>query len=374
MDKIEIFNKYFEKALQKQNKPIGGKKQDVIDMIKKNKGSIQNLDVFPDWIKEVFVTAHDIPNKQRIDMQAAAQKNITMAVSSTVNLPNSATVEDVSEIYKYAWNCDLKGITVYRDGSLDDQPVDFSSGSKSQEAHTEAETHDPSTQEASVTSASDSDKQPFGKDYTRPCERAAKTCEANTPDGKLYVTGGFDNGYLMETFISIGKQGRRENTFLNGLGRVISKALQRGVALEEITDTLRGTGGDSFFFKLNDDDEKSVQVNGILDALALILDEKFSGIHFQGIVSSLNEDEEIDLDKIESSTIDTGKDWTDIPSAEKIVSQIKEFQEKIKNDEGYVPESHNPYDRCPECHRFSLRRDAGCRGGICAVCGYSNCG
>jgi len=85
-----------------------------------NNGSIQNLD-YPKEVKEIFVTAHDCGWKKKIEMQAIAQKFITLAISSTCNLPNNATKQDVEEAYKLAWKNKLKGITVYRDGCKDFQ-------------------------------------------------------------------------------------------------------------------------------------------------------------------------------------------------------------------------------------------------------------
>ena len=67
-------------------------------------------------LPEYFVSAHDITPLERIAMQAAWQKYIDASISSTVNLPNSATVDEIYDIYIEAWKAGLKGITVYRDG------------------------------------------------------------------------------------------------------------------------------------------------------------------------------------------------------------------------------------------------------------------
>lgn len=63
-----------------------------------------------------FITSAEIPYRDRIDMQATWQKHIDASISSTVNLPNSATIDDVKDLYMYAWKQGLKGITVFRDG------------------------------------------------------------------------------------------------------------------------------------------------------------------------------------------------------------------------------------------------------------------
>jgi len=64
-------------------------------------------------------TAADLNWESRVKLQAAATANICHSISSTVNLPNSATVEDVAKIYETAWRSGCKGITVYRDGCRD---------------------------------------------------------------------------------------------------------------------------------------------------------------------------------------------------------------------------------------------------------------
>ncbi|MFW6002296.1 MAG: hypothetical protein ACOCQD_03065, partial [archaeon] len=344
----------FEKALNSVLRcgKYARNKDDVIREIKRNKGTLKNT-YFPEeyqWIKDVFVTAHDIPNEQRLEVQAAAQKNITMAVSSTVNLPKSASIADVAKIYLMAWEKDLKGITVYRDGSLDDQPINFGTEAESQQAHTEAEKPISDKSESNITS----DTAIFGKGYKRPMERNGKVVEVNTPAGKLYVRGSFDDGKLMEVFLDVGQQGSRENVLFNGLGRVISRSLQRGVDLSDITDTLRGSGGDHFWIKLNPDEERSYPVEGILDAVATILDEKFSGEHIEGHISTITNDSD-DVEYMRSSSM---------------FGDVKDIFIPLHDPNAKVVAG---YARCPECQRYSLRMDAGCRGGICTVCGYSNC-
>ena len=67
-------------------------------------------------LSDIFVTAMTLDPQERIKMQRAWQKNIDASISSTINLPYEATVEDVYDIYMSAWKNDLKGITIYRDG------------------------------------------------------------------------------------------------------------------------------------------------------------------------------------------------------------------------------------------------------------------
>jgi len=87
------------------------------------KGSIQDIDVFSNDEKRVFKTALDIKPEDRINISAAAQEIVDMAISGTVNLPEYATVEDIKRIFKLSWEKRLKGITVYRNFSKKDQPI-----------------------------------------------------------------------------------------------------------------------------------------------------------------------------------------------------------------------------------------------------------
>ena len=71
-----------------------------------------------DELPEYFVTSHDISYEDRIEFQGTIQTYVDNAISSTVNLPNSATVEDIEKVYQLAWMYGLKGVTIYRDGCM----------------------------------------------------------------------------------------------------------------------------------------------------------------------------------------------------------------------------------------------------------------
>ncbi len=94
---------------------------DVIEQQVAKTGSIQIIDGIPDDIKKVYKTAHEISPEWHVRMQAAFQEHVDNAVSKTVNLPSTATTQDVEKIFKLAHDLKLKGITVFRDGCLDAQ-------------------------------------------------------------------------------------------------------------------------------------------------------------------------------------------------------------------------------------------------------------
>lgn len=84
-------------------------------------GSIKHVEEIPEKWKRIFVTAMDLTPEDHVRMQAAFQKHTNNAVSKTVNFPNSATVEEVAEVYRLAYKLGCKGTTIYRDGSRDVQ-------------------------------------------------------------------------------------------------------------------------------------------------------------------------------------------------------------------------------------------------------------
>lgn len=86
-------------------------------------GSLQGVDEIPDSVKHLFVTSFDISPDNHVAMQAVFQKYTDNAVSKTINFPESASVEDVKKTYLSAYELGVKGITVYRNNSRQDQPM-----------------------------------------------------------------------------------------------------------------------------------------------------------------------------------------------------------------------------------------------------------
>ena len=119
-DALRELNPYFEVVARKR----GFYSRRLMEKIAKS-GSIQDFTEIPGDVRRVFVTAHDVSAKWHVRMQAAFQKYTDNAVSKTVNLPSDATVEDVRKVYDLAFNLGCKGITIYRNGSKENQVLSF---------------------------------------------------------------------------------------------------------------------------------------------------------------------------------------------------------------------------------------------------------
>jgi len=110
-------NPIFKRVLEER----GIYSEELLEKIAKNNGSCQGITEIPEDIREVFVTAYDINPKEHVDMVSVIQKHVDLAISKTVNLPEEATVEEIMNLYIYAWEKGLKGVTVYRDNCRENQ-------------------------------------------------------------------------------------------------------------------------------------------------------------------------------------------------------------------------------------------------------------
>lgn len=98
------------------------------------RGSCQEVSDVPEDVRGVFITSHDISPKWHLEHQAAFQRFTENAVSKTVNFPNSASREDVADVYMLAYHKGCKGVTIYRDGSRSVQVLNVGTGTKKTEA------------------------------------------------------------------------------------------------------------------------------------------------------------------------------------------------------------------------------------------------
>ena len=90
-------------------------------------GSLAHIEEIPEDIRKVFVCSHDISPTYHVKMQAAFQNHVDNAVSKTVNFTHEASHEDVAEVYRLAFKLGCKGVTIYRDGSRENQVLNIGS-------------------------------------------------------------------------------------------------------------------------------------------------------------------------------------------------------------------------------------------------------
>lgn len=261
-------------------------------------------------LPEFFITAQNLDYKNRVNMQSTWQKHIDASISSTVNLPHETTVEEVEDLYMYAWEKGLKGITVYRDGCkrsgvlttdntiTDDKPTQLSRGD--------------------IIQVDD--------------DVVGKKRKLTTGCGSLHCSAFFDpvTGELLETYLSKGSSGGCQN-YMVGLSRMISLSARAGCDIHDIIEQLNscGTCPSYAIRRATKGDTSKGSCCPIAIANALL-------DMYKEMQSEINEDEYYDSDESE------------------ITSQAPHAQMK-----------------CPSCGEDSLVFTNGCNS--CKSCGWSKC-
>ena len=283
----------------------------VVKDFKKVNGNIE----LPDY----FVTSKDIDWIDRIDTQAIIQKHIDTAISSTINLPNSATKEEIEQLYLYAWKKGLKGVTIYRDGCK--RSGILVDNIESKENHREENSNVPKRGE--VTKINDDKVIGLKKKLVSGC-------------GSLHCAAYFDieTGDLKEIYLSKGSTGGCNN-FMTGLSRMISMSARAGVGINDIVDQLMSTGACPSYVARTKTKHDTSKGSCCPMAVGYALKEMWE--EFNGIKQKTNKEE---------------------TEKEKIV------QEKIE------VEQNKQKPICPDCGA-ELFFEGGCN--ICRECGYSKC-
>lgn len=193
-------------------------------------GSLAHIPEIPEDLRRVFVSAHDIRPVDHVRTQAAFQRHTDNAVSKTVNFQNSATRQEVSEVYRLAWREGCKGVTIYRDGSRYGQVLNVGKVKKEGEAEQSA-----AGESAPIPAL------PFGEIVPRPRPTVTygSTEKMKIGCGSLYVTVNFDENGICEVFTSTGKGGGCPSQS-EATARLVSIALRSGIKAEELLSQLQG--------------------------------------------------------------------------------------------------------------------------------------
>lgn len=205
--------------VQEFNKNFPQLPPEVMDLVARTGHA--DHDEVPEEIRRVWVTANQVSAEAHVAMQAVWQQFIDSAISKTINMPNEATREDVRRAYLNAYELGCKGITVYRDGCRQNQVLSVGSVKEATPAST------PPKLEGTIFSDN----------------QVTRKLEKRTGFGHLRMFVVEFDGKPLEVFLIIGRAGSDTQAFTEGLGRVISVALQRGVGWETIAEQLMGIGG-----------------------------------------------------------------------------------------------------------------------------------
>ena len=177
-------------------------------------------------LPEYVVTAHDVDPYFRVKMQGEVQKYIDSSISSTVNLAEDTTVDTVADIYMTAYKGNLKGITVYREGSREGILIT-----------------DEKANEKTNTQELTEDVKPKKTARNRPQITTGRTRRMRTGDGTLYITVNEDENGLCEVFTAIGKAGGTVAAQTEAISRLISLALRSGIDPNSVINQLKGISG-----------------------------------------------------------------------------------------------------------------------------------
>lgn len=276
------------------------------------KATNQDITKLPDY----FVASGDINPMMRVEIQSVLQRYIDASISSTINLKESATVDDVYNIYLHAWEYGLKGVTVYRDNC------------QRQGILTTSETQT-TTVDKQLDSIEPISRSKLGNTLT------GTTTKYKTACGTLYITINKDeDGNIVEIFTNSSKNGTCKAN-LNGETRLASLALRAGVKVNEVIDSLRSIQCQSCAFA-RAKNKNAVDGSSCPDIISKCLMKAYNTAETVGISAKSDDDD---------TRTSTSKDDT-----------------VTSNSESNI---------CPECGEI-LVNSGGCN--LCANCGWSKCG
>lgn len=285
------------------------------DIVKQYRTITNNTGELPNY----FVTSADIQWKSRIDVQAVLQTYVDASISSTCNLPESTTVDDVFNLYIYAWKKGLKGVTIWRDNCQ-------RQGILSTEDTVKVES-DNSPKRGEILKA--------GND----CIGLKRTLI--TGCGSLHCEAFFEpnTGELREIYLSKGSTGGCNN-FMISLSRMISLSARGGIGIDKILDQLKSCGVCPSYAVRSATKKDTSKGSCCPVAVGNALKEMYEEI------------QEIICECKENSAVRQEKEAINQPLLNTMVGE-------------------SALEECPSCHEKTLTHQGGCIQ--CNSCGYSKC-
>ncbi|MBI5404733.1 MAG: ribonucleotide-diphosphate reductase subunit alpha, partial [Candidatus Kerfeldbacteria bacterium] len=293
-------------------------------------GSIQSFKEIPEKWKKVFVTAADSTPEDHVRMQAAFQEHVDNSISKTVNFPHEATEDEVRRVYQLAYDLGCKGVTIFRDGSRDEQVL--TTGKTVLVGQDKAAIPVPATPEGFVP-------------RERPGALIGATYKVNTPYGSLYITINDDEtGRPFEVFATIGKNGGFFAAQSESICRLVSLSLRAGVAPEEVVNQIKGIRGPDISW------HEGGQILSLPDAIGKIMEKHMN-----------RNQQQLDL-KLEAQP--TATTAAPVAPAAVMGTATPVAKKQSVANTGFAP-------ACPDCGTM-LEIAEGCQK--CHACGFSKCG
>lgn len=269
-------------------------------------------------LPDFFVASHMIKPEFRVKLQGTIQKHVDSAISSTVNLSENTTVEQVGDIYMMAWKAGCKGITVYREGSREGILISDEAEKKKADAKAAARAEEM---------------------WKRPQAMIGKTVHLQMQQASIYITVNCEeNGTPREVFITMGHTGSQEKSYTEAIGRLISKYLQLNGDIRSVIESLKG-------IKANDSIswDRGMKLYSVPDAISKALEIAMGITSLKAFPLS------------EQSSLNEGQ----TSDGKQLGVHETESHAEIK------PET------CPECMEPMLVYESGCY--TCKNCGYTKC-
>ncbi len=295
-------------------------------------GTIAHCEEIPQEVRDVFVCSHDIKPIDHIKMQAAFQRHTDNAVSKTVNFPKEATRNEVRDVYLLAYKEGCKGVTIYRDGSREEQVLNIGKVNR-EGAQAQTAAACPTCQEERYGHIEPRPRPDVTRGFT---EKMKIGC------GSLYVTTNYDENGICEVFTSTGKAGGCPSQS-EATARLVSVALRSGISIQEVYDQLKGIRCPSTIR------QQGMGCTSCPDAIARVIMK----------VSKIIE---------EQPKENLGTSGAAVSGAAPVGGGNAGA---TTQQNPYVPATASEIHACPECGSV-VEHEGGCV--ICRNCGFSKCG
>ncbi|MBP2251377.1 ribonucleoside-diphosphate reductase alpha chain [Halarchaeum solikamskense] len=388
------FDDYFLRTLEANDVDVDAVKEEAQAQMANNEfDGVSGLSTVPDAIGELFVVTADLTGIQHAAVQCACQDGVDSAISKTCNFPNSASVEDMREVYEYIYEHGGKGVTVYRDGTRSKQVLttradntEFSDMEEDEAAEAMLDSIretfgdlegflDNEEVRAAVGDDVDElveiDVAPEGaQKRPRPDVLYGVTQRIDTGYGKLYVNINEDeNGRPFELFANIGNSGGFTASFTESLAKTVSTALRAGVDPDEIASELQGIRSPKVAW------DKGEQINSIPDAIGTAMRRYLDGeidkqVPKQQNLTELAED---DAASVETDGAGAASADVDVGDAVSPNADVGEPAESGTADDDATADllAAGESPECPDCGAMDLYYSEGCK--TCQSCGWSEC-